>query len=95
MAITVRAIYKDGVLKPETDLNFPEGALVKVTVTEFPSIQKGETPFASLRGIWKGLPFPDMIELSIHEIRAESARRIERLALELGEALEALEKKLR
>lgn len=93
MAITIRAIYKDGVLKPEVDLGFPEGVLVKLTVTEIPSIREGNTTFASLRGLWKGLPFPDPIELSIQEIRAESARRIERMALELSEALEALEKK--
>jgi predicted DNA-binding antitoxin AbrB/MazE fold protein len=88
--ITVQAVYKDGVLKPKTKLNMPEGTPVEVTVTMLPMQPVGESPFASLRGIWQGLPFPDVIELSIHEIRAESSRKLDRLAIELGQALENL-----
>jgi|Deesub1362B_J571_1020462.scaffolds.fasta_scaffold27274_2 predicted DNA-binding antitoxin AbrB/MazE fold protein len=95
--ITVEAIYKDGVLKPKTKLDLPEGTSVEVTVTMLPMQPVSESPFASLRGIWH-FQYPisdrtgcnDLIKPIIHEIRAESSRKLDRMVLELKEALEAL-----
>ncbi len=50
MAISVEAVYENGVLKPVEPLPLKEGETVRVT------IQTGETPLIRARGImgWKG-----------------------------------------
>ena len=83
--ITTRAVYKDGVLKPATKLDLPDGAPVEVQVTALPVAVPGTADgFGSLHGILK-LSQTDLgeIEQEIDQIRRESTQRIERLAREL------------
>lgn len=63
MAITVAAVYEDGVLKPESPLNLKERSKVTVAIeTRLPTADDGQAAWEAidaLRGLVKGAP-PDV-----------------------------------
>jgi len=92
MSIIVQAIYQQGTFKLLEPVTLPEDEQVDLLVTRRLA-QPGAVPgrkVVSLRGIWKNLPLPDEeeVETAIHQLRAMSQRKIERLARELEEALQ-------
>ena len=55
MAITVEAVYEDGVLKPDQPLPFKEGERVRVTVQVQQSVARESAGMLHWRGDWETL----------------------------------------
>ena len=91
MVVTVKAIYQDGVFKPLEAPNVPDNQEVELEIKWLapPAAVEGPKSFASLRGVWSHLPMPDEDEVNriLGENRAESNRKLERIARELNEEL--------
>jgi predicted DNA-binding antitoxin AbrB/MazE fold protein len=84
---TIQAVYKNGVLKPLAALDLPENTTVHLVVTPLatqPSVSEQPTPFATLHGIWSQVHFPESIELTLQQMRQQSAEKLERLAREVA-----------
>ncbi len=85
--ITVQAIYTNGLLKPTTRLNLPEGVTVQVQITALPPATSGvPTAFGSLAGVWSHLADAevDRMDQDLVAIRRQSSQKIERLAREIN-----------
>jgi predicted DNA-binding antitoxin AbrB/MazE fold protein len=85
--INIEAIYQNGVFKPAVKLDLPENTPVALTLTPLPvnSADKGRMPFASLRGIWANVQFPDSTEDMLQQVRQQSTEKMARLAAELAD----------
>ena len=84
--ITVEATYTNGLLKPATRLNLPEGARVEVRISELPqAVAGGPSLFGSLRGILANLTDAEVndMESDLAVIRQQTRDRIERMARDL------------
>jgi predicted DNA-binding antitoxin AbrB/MazE fold protein len=90
MTVTIDAVYVNGILKPLTPLNLPDNQQVTIQViTPRPLVvTKPDPTEVTFRGIWP-LAVADDLEQTLAEIRAESNRKLDRLADELEEALAA------
>ena len=53
MSISIEATYKDGVLKPKKRLKLPDGAQVRVTITEMGDADASDDPLEKVIGICK------------------------------------------
>jgi predicted DNA-binding antitoxin AbrB/MazE fold protein len=86
-SITVQAIYANGLLKPTTRLNLPEGVTVQVQITVLPLASSG-TPsaFGSLAGVWSHLADTEVyrIEQDLVAMRRQTNQKVERLAREIS-----------
>ncbi|NOH03204.1 MAG: antitoxin family protein [Chloroflexi bacterium] len=82
--VTVRAVYKKGVLKPVRKLNLPENTVVEVRVSSVRPSQKSPS-FASLIGIWEHLPEKEKtaLEKKLTHTRRRSAAKVKNLAKKL------------
>jgi predicted DNA-binding antitoxin AbrB/MazE fold protein len=80
--ILIKAVYTNGVLKPASKLDLPEGSTVEVHVkpldTENTNLQG---TFSSLQGIWSHLSDQevDKIEYALHQSRRMVAEKGEEL----------------
>jgi len=85
MATIVTAIYQDGVLRPTTQLDLPEGIAVQVQITPVSDAPAESNAFGSLAGIWSHLSQADLeqIDRAIGEIRQQASDKMERLARQL------------
>lgn len=90
MAITVRAIYRNGVLKPSRRLDLPEGATVELNIQPTAMTAADAAPdFHSLAGIWGHLSDQELAQLeeSLTANRHRSARKLESLAQDVQDDL--------
>ena len=91
-AITVRAIYHNGWLKPVARLDLPEGTLIQGQIWPLlaASVPTSST-FGSLEGIWSHLTETEVeqVEQLLVESRDRSAAKIQQLADDLKHALSA------
>ncbi len=73
--ITVEATYTNGLLKPATRLNLPEGAKVEVRISELPLAVAGAPSLTDAE--------VDDVDSDLAAIRQQTRDRIERMARDL------------
>ena len=85
--ITVEATYTNGLLKPATRLNLPEGTKVEVHISELPLAVAGTpSPFGSLRGILSNLSDAEVhaLEGDLTRLRQRTRDRLDNLPREVS-----------
>jgi predicted DNA-binding antitoxin AbrB/MazE fold protein len=71
---TIRALYKDGVLRPLEPLDLPDDTSVEVTVDPEGMVKRFEELVKSIQDRNRGIPLEEIerdIELAIREVREE------------------------
>ena len=90
--LTIEAIYRDGVIKPVTDVPLRENERIRVQIERRPdTIQEKPRRIVRLRGVWKdyltAADEEDWVSETVAVVRRESSHKVEQLAHELDEAL--------
>jgi len=87
--MVVEALYHDGILKPVKPIDLTDGEWVELEITRRLPVKPAKV--VSLKGIWRQHIQPtdeeDWVSDTIAEIRRETNLKLDRLAVELSEAL--------